>query len=78
MKTISKASLKQTGESKFFEEVEILKSLDHPNILRVFEFYQNEKKYYLITEYCSGGNLFNQLKTEKQLPTEQKIAEYMQ
>ena len=58
MKTISKSSLKQTGESKFFEEVEILKSLDHPNILKAFEFYQNDKKYYLITEYCSGGNLF--------------------
>ena len=32
-------------------EFEILKNLDHPNILRLYEYFQDEKNYYLISEY---------------------------
>ena len=42
-------------------EVEILKKLDHPNIVNLYETFNDEKnhKYYLITEKCSGGELFD-------------------
>lgn len=46
---------------KFFEEIEILRQLDHPNILRLFEVFEDEKRYYLVTELCTGGELFEEI-----------------
>ncbi len=42
-------------------EIEMLKKLDHPNILRLYEVSQDNDNYYLITEYCSGGELFDRI-----------------
>lgn len=36
----------------------ILRELDHPNIVKLFEIYDWKNYYYLITEYCDGGDLF--------------------
>ena len=46
---------------RFQKEIEILKRLDHPNIIKLYEFYKDEKRYYLVTELCSGGELFDEL-----------------
>lgn len=32
------------------QEFSILKNMDHPNIVRLFELFQDEKNYYLVTE----------------------------
>ena len=62
VKTIHKKSLRTEDERRtFFNEVSVLRSLDHPNILKLYEFYQDDKNYYLITEYCSGGELFDRI-----------------
>ena len=31
---------------------------DHPNIIKVYEFYQDDKNFYIVTDCCSGGELF--------------------
>ncbi len=59
-----------------FNEVDILKSLDHPNILKIYELYQDQKNYYLITEYLEGGELFEKLEISKVI-SESIAAEYM-
>ena len=41
--------------------MDILKKLDHPNIVKLYELYQDDVNYYLITEYCSGGELFERI-----------------
>ena len=51
MKTIKKSSLIQEEEKKIFSELVILKNLDHPHIVKLYELFQDEKNYYLITEY---------------------------
>ena len=33
-------------------EIDILKNLDHPNILRLYEVFEDKKYIYLVTEYC--------------------------
>lgn len=33
-------------------EISILKQMDHPNILKLFEFFQDSKRYFLVTELC--------------------------
>jgi calcium-dependent protein kinase len=40
-------------------EINILKKLSHPNIVRIFEFYETDNYFYLITEFCKGGELSN-------------------
>ena len=39
-------------------EIDILKKLSHPNIVRIYEFYESKNNFYLINEYCDGGELF--------------------
>ena len=43
----------------FFNEISILKDLDHPNILKMYEFFQDTKRYYIVTDICKGGELFD-------------------
>jgi calcium-dependent protein kinase len=45
--------------------VENLKKLDHPNILKVYEFYQDKDFLYIVTELCSGGELFDRIIEDK-------------
>ena len=40
----------------------VLKSLDHPGIVKVFDYYQDEKNLYVIMEYLKGGNVFDRIK----------------
>ncbi|CAD8117798.1 unnamed protein product [Paramecium sonneborni] len=50
-------------EEKLLEETEILKTLDHPNIVKVLEIFADFKYYYIVTEYCQGGELLERIKT---------------
>lgn len=42
-------------------EISILRILDHPNIVRIFEFFEDSKRLYIVMEYCAGGELFGQI-----------------
>lgn len=37
----------------------------HPNIIKMYEIYREDKYNYIVTEYCDGGELFNRLAKEK-------------
>ena len=34
---------------------------DHPNIVKMYEFFEDAKRYYLVTEICKGGELFDEI-----------------
>ena len=61
MKIIKKRKNKSNEEKEILNEIEILKRLDHPKILKIIDFYSKIKKYYIITEYCPEGELFNEI-----------------
>ena len=61
IKLTEKLSSKE--EQEIINEIFILKSLDHPNILKIFEFYKNQEEYDLIIEYCDGGDLYKEIIT---------------
>ena len=52
---------------EILNEINILKQIDHPNVVKIFEFYNSEDAYYLITEYCEGGELFKIISDKKKL-----------
>jgi len=76
-KEIEKGTL--TDYETLISEIEILMKLDHPNIIKLYEIFENEKYIYLIMELCTGGELFNKIieKTENgQIFTEREAANY--
>lgn len=48
-------------EESFKYEIGILKKLDHPNILKLYEVFQDDKRYFIVTELCKGGELFDEI-----------------
>jgi calcium-dependent protein kinase len=52
---------KNQDSARMYLEVEILKKLIHPNIMQIFEFYEDKKNFYIITELCEGGELFDMI-----------------
>nr|AZL94753.1 calcium-dependent protein kinase [Nephromyces sp. MMRI] len=57
IKTISKEHVKNVD--KFQREIAIMKSLDHPNIIKLHEVYEDRNNIYLVMELCEGGELFD-------------------
>lgn len=58
-KIIYKDATDAEDRKKLLNEVEIMKNIDHPNILRIFEVFEDDQFFYLITEMCTGGELFS-------------------
>ena len=56
---------------KLLKEVSILKRLDHPGIIKVYEVFQNPTHIYIVTELCTGGELFDRIKDLKKFSENQ-------
>ena len=41
--------------------MEILRKLDHPHIIKLYEYFEDPKNVYLIIEMCNGGELFDKI-----------------
>ena len=64
MKQMDKIKIQQNLEL-FKNEIEIMSILNHPNICKLYEVYEDSKFIYLIIEYCEGGELLDRI-TKKQ------------
>ena len=56
-----------SSDIEILNEINILKQIDHPNVVKIFEFYNSEDAFYLITEYCSEGELFKIISEKKKI-----------
>lgn len=66
MKIIKKTNvIFNMNEDDLFGEIKILKSLDHPNIIKIYEFFKDAINYYIVTEYCPEGDLYSKLNKMK-------------
>ena len=62
MKIINKSSnCSAEDEKEILNEINILRTMDHPGVLKIFEFYSNKDSYSIVTELCPGGELFQQI-----------------
>uniref|UniRef100_A0A1I8FKG7 non-specific serine/threonine protein kinase n=1 Tax=Macrostomum lignano TaxID=282301 RepID=A0A1I8FKG7_9PLAT len=57
IKCVSKKSLTNTSKENLLKEIELLKTLNHPHIVRLIDFVWDANHIHLILEYCSGGDL---------------------
>jgi len=70
MKVINKDPNNELDEQEIRNEIDILKKLSHPNIVKIYEFYVSNSHYYIVTEFCRDGELFSYIKnkySERQL-----------
>ncbi|XP_074652388.1 serine/threonine-protein kinase SIK3-like isoform X2 [Tubulanus polymorphus] len=61
IKIIDKTQLGEENLKKIFREIQIMKMLRHPNIVRLFQVMETDRMIYLVTEYASGGEIFDHL-----------------
>jgi calcium-dependent protein kinase len=66
IKSIRKSKVNKVEVLK--REIEILKEVNHPNIIRLIEVHEDEKYLHLITELCTGGELFDRIIAKTQSP----------
>ena len=59
IKMIEKVQENMIDDLEIKNEVNILKALSHPNIVKIYEFFDTAIYYYIVTEYCKNGELFS-------------------
>ena len=77
IKIINKRSMCDTKvRFKFINEISVLKVIDHPNIIKLYEFFEDLRNYYLVTDYLTGGELLDVIIKNK-VVSEHDTAKYI-
>ncbi|KAL9115759.1 MAG: hypothetical protein Q9227_000127 [Pyrenula ochraceoflavens] len=61
IKVVRKFEMNANQRSNILKEVQIMRQLDHPNIVRLIDFSESRQHYYIVLELCPGGELFHQI-----------------
>ena len=77
MKIINKnqSNYNEEDEKEIINEINVLRKMDHPNILKIFEVYSNRENYSIIIELCLGGELYQEIKDKG--PFNEKYSAYV-
>ena len=77
VKSFNKSNSELTGENmkKIKYETDLMKKLNHPNITKILEMFEDEKYFLIIMEYINGGNLFSFVKKRRKLS--EKTAKFL-
>ena len=74
-KKMNKKQIK--NKARFKTEIDLLRATDHPNIIRLYDIFEDKEFIYLIMEECSGGEFFDRLAKrakQKKMYTEKDAA----
>lgn len=61
IKVVRKFEMNSSQRANILKEVQIMRQLDHPNIVKLIDFSESRQYYYIILELCPGGELFHQI-----------------
>ena len=59
IKTVQKDQMSGKAIYLLKNELEALRSVDHPNIVKLYETYEDEYYFHMVMEYCEGGDLLS-------------------
>jgi len=59
IKTVAKTKMKHV--ERFKREIAIMKTMDHPNVIKLFETFEDHRNIYLVMEVCTGGELLSRI-----------------
>ena len=77
IKSFNKKNLDKNKKdlNRILYETNLMKKLDHPNITKIFETFENDKYFLISMEYINGGNLFSFVKKRRKIS--EKISKYL-
>jgi len=75
VKIINKKLVEPVDIQQLKSELDILKIAKHPNIIKLYDVFENEKLIYIIMEYCPGGDLFSYIEKRGFKLKEERAAE---
>ncbi|XP_073420814.1 serine/threonine-protein kinase SIK1 isoform X2 [Dendrobates tinctorius] len=78
IKIIDKTRLDRANLEKTYREVEIMKRLRHPHIIRLYQVMETKDMIYIVTEYAKNGELFDYLTVRGRLSEEEARAKFLQ
>ncbi|XP_050686074.1 serine/threonine-protein kinase SIK2-like isoform X4 [Eriocheir sinensis] len=78
IKIIDKSKIDTDNLRKILREIEILKKLRHPYIIRLYQVMETERMIYLVTEYASCGELFDYVATHGKMREREARTKFMQ
>lgn len=74
VKIIARRSVRsEISLETFIKEVEVLKELDHPNIMKTHEYFKDDEYFYLVGDLYSGGELFDEIVRRTKFTEKQSI-----
>ncbi|CAG0903314.1 unnamed protein product, partial [Darwinula stevensoni] len=76
IKCIDRSRLSKLGVENLICEIQLLKKLNHPNIVKMEDFLWDQKNIYIVMEYCGGGDLSKLIQRQKRL-SEQVCRRYL-
>ena len=79
IKIVEKSKMKENDDIIRLErELEMLSKLEFPNVIMVSEIFENKNGYYIVMDYCEGGELFNYIVKNKYLSEDESAFFYYQ
>jgi serine/threonine protein kinase len=80
VKAVEKKSVNSNPKLKslFNTEISIMSKIKHPNILHLYEYLETGNNYYLVLDYCNGGDMENHLKKHQFLGEDESVYFLMQ
>ena len=75
IKIMAKKNMKKQDLELAKTEIDILKICQHPNIVKLYDIFDNSDYIYIVMEYCSGGDLFSYIEKRNYKLNESKAAE---
>jgi calcium/calmodulin-dependent protein kinase I len=66
VKILSKRKMAEEDKASLMQEITIMKQIDHPNIVKMVDFFEDEGHYCIVMEMMQGGELFEQILNREQ------------
>lgn len=60
----SRASDKKLHFQELRNEIEVMRKMDHANVIKMYEVFESESELYIVMEVCAGGELFDRIKEQ--------------